>query len=92
MTATARTSDDVSVTVTPSVAHALLDLAGFERDERGRWTHDDGRWTWPTDEALRRALVTLAETDDEQYAAPARSAAQVRCLSALSRDRGSLTA
>jgi hypothetical protein len=92
MNATARTSDDVSVTVTPSVARALLGLGGFERDERGRWTHDDGRWTWATDEALRWALVTLAEDDDEQYAAPARSKAQVRCLTGLSTERGSLTA
>ncbi len=92
MTATARTSHDVSVTVTPSVARALLSLAGFKRDERGRWTHDDGRWTWATDEALRWALVTLAEDDDEQYATPARSKAQVRCLRGLSKERGSLTA
>ena len=92
MNATARTSDDVSVTVTPSVARALLGLAGFKRDERGRWTRDDGRWTWATDEALRWALVTLAEDDDEQYAAPARSKAQVRCLTGLSTERGSLTA
>jgi hypothetical protein len=61
MTTTTRTSDDISVTVTPSVARALLSLAGFMRDERGRWTHDDGRWIWATDEALRWALVTLAE-------------------------------
>ncbi len=61
---TARTSDDMSVTVTPSVARALLSLAGFKHDERGRWTHDDGRWTWATDEALRWALVTLAEDDE----------------------------
>jgi hypothetical protein len=89
---TTRTSDDISVTVTPSVARTLLSLAGFKRDERRRWIHDDGRWTWATDEALRWALVTLAEDDDEQYATPARSAGQVRCLTALSRDRGSLTA
>jgi hypothetical protein len=88
---TARTSDDMSVTVTPSVARALLSLAGFKQDERGRWTHDDGRWTWATDEALRWALVTLAEDDDE-HATPARSDAQARCLTALSEDRGSLTA
>jgi hypothetical protein len=91
MTTTTRTSDDISVTVTPSVARALLSLAGFMRDERGRWTHDDGRWTWATDEALRWALVTLAEDDDE-HATPARSHAQARCLMALSEDRGSLTA
>jgi hypothetical protein len=48
--------------------------------------------TWATDEALRWALVTLAEDDDEQYAAPARSKAQVRCLTGLSTERGSLTA
>lgn len=89
---TARTSDDVSVTVTPSVARALLSLAGFAHDERGRWAHDDGRWTWATDEALRWALVSLAEDDDEQYATPARSEGQARCLTALSKERGSLTA
>jgi hypothetical protein len=88
----ARTSDDISLTVTPSVARALLNLAGFEHDERGRWTHDDGRWTWATDEALRWGLVTLAEDDDERYATPARSEPQARCLTGLSKDRGSLTA
>lgn len=95
MTTATRTSDDISVTVTPSVARALLSLAGFKRDERGRWRHDDGRWTWATDEALRWALVTLAEDDEPetaQYATPARSEGQVRCLTALSKDRGSLTA
>jgi hypothetical protein len=66
MTTTTHTSDDISVTVTPSVARALLSLAGFKRDERGRWTHDDGRCTWATDEALRWALVTLTEDGDEQ--------------------------
>lgn len=71
MTATARTSDDVSVSVTPSVARALLSLAGFAHDERGRWTHDDGRWTWATDEALRWALVTLAEDGDDGRRFPA---------------------
>lgn len=91
MTATARTSDDVSVTVTLPVARALLNLAGFEHDERGRWTHDDGRETWATDEALRGVLVTLTK-DDEQYATSARSEPQARCLTALSKDRGSLTA
>src|ERR1700677_600981 len=89
---TARTSEDISVTGTPSGARALLRLAGFKHDERGRWTHDDGRCTWATDEALRWALVTLAEDDDEQYAAPARSKAQVRFLTGLSTERGSLTA
>ncbi|MHB8243269.1 MAG: hypothetical protein ACYDHN_14925 [Solirubrobacteraceae bacterium] len=80
------------MTVTPSVARALLSLAGFKHDERGRWIHDDGRCTWATDEALRWALVTLAEDDGEQYATPAQSEAQVGCLTALSKDRGSLTA
>jgi hypothetical protein len=88
---TARIPDDVGVTVTPSVARALLSLAGVSRDERGRWTHDDGRRTWTTDEALRWALVAIAE-DDGQQETPARSTAQARCLSELSRDSGSLTA
>jgi hypothetical protein len=83
---------DVDATVTRPVALSLLARAGFAKDDRGRWTHEDGRWTWATDEALRWALVTLAEDDDEQYATQARSGAQVTCLTALSKDRGSLTA
>jgi hypothetical protein len=92
MSATAQTADDITVTVTPSVAVALLSVAGIEYDERRRWIRDDGRWTWATDEALRWALVALAEDDDDEYATPARSEPQARCLGALSRDRGSLTA
>jgi hypothetical protein len=83
---------DVDATVTRSVALSLLARAGFAKDGRGRWAHEDGRWTWATDEALRWALVTLAEDDDDQYATPARSAAQVACLTGLSKDRGPLTA
>lgn len=49
MNATAQTSDDITVTVTPSVAVALLSVAGIEYDERRRWIRDDGRWTWATD-------------------------------------------
>jgi hypothetical protein len=55
---------DITVTVTTSVAEGLLARAGFERDERGRWRHDDGRNTWATDEALTWALPLLAEEAD----------------------------
>ncbi len=57
------TASEVTTTVTGSVAHALLARAGFEKDERGRWTAPDGRWTWATDEALIWAIVRLAEED-----------------------------
>jgi len=56
--------DTISVDVTPSVAYALLARAGFTKDSRERWTHEDGRWTWQADEALRSALVDLAEDRD----------------------------
>jgi hypothetical protein len=52
---------DVTVTVTPSVARALLARAGYTRDERARWFAPDGRWYWETDEALKHALVAIAE-------------------------------
>jgi hypothetical protein len=57
---------DVDATVTRPVAISLLARAGFAQDDRGRWTHKDGRWTWATDEALRWALVTLAENEPQQ--------------------------
>jgi hypothetical protein len=60
---------DVDATVTRPVALSLLARAGFAEDDRGRWTHKDGRWTWATDEALRWALVTLAEDEPQQAAA-----------------------
>lgn len=56
--------DTISVDVTPSVAYALLARAGFTRDARGRWAHADGRWSWQADEALRWALVDMAEERD----------------------------
>lgn len=57
-------SSDIRVTVTTSVAEGLLARAGFTRDARGRWRHDDGRNTWATDEALTWALPLLAEGAD----------------------------
>jgi hypothetical protein len=59
-------TDEISVTVTSSVASALLARAGFTQDARGRWTaRDDAeRWTWAKDEALRWALVTLAADEE----------------------------
>ena len=60
----ARTAGDISVTVTSSVGRALLDRAGVKQHEYGYWEHADGRCTWATDEALRWALVTLAEDDE----------------------------
>jgi hypothetical protein len=57
-------NSDITVTVTKSVAEGLLDRAGFTRDTRGRWRHDDGRDTWATDEALTWALPMLAEETD----------------------------
>jgi hypothetical protein len=56
--------DTISVDLTPSVAYALLARAGFTKDERERWTHEDGRWAWQADEALRWALVDMAEARD----------------------------
>jgi hypothetical protein len=62
---------DVDTTVTRPVAISLLARAGFAQDDRGRWTHADGCWTWATDEALRWALVTLAEDEPQQAVARA---------------------
>jgi hypothetical protein len=56
--------DTISVDVTQSVAYALLARAGFAKDERERWAHEDGRWTWQADEALRWALVDMAQDLD----------------------------
>ena len=53
---TARTSDDMSVTVTPSVARALLSLAGFE--QRRARTLDARRW--PVDVGDRRGAAVGA--------------------------------
>jgi len=61
---------DISVDVTQSVAYALLARAGFTKDERERWAHEDGRWTWQADEALRWALVDMAQ--DLDYAVTVR--------------------
>jgi hypothetical protein len=58
---TLSTSGDITVTVTPSVAHELLRNGGFTRDARGRWIHPDGRLTWASDEALKWALVNIAD-------------------------------
>lgn len=55
--------------MTRPVALSLLARAGFAQDDRGRWTHQDGRRTWATDEALRWALVTLAEDEPQQAVA-----------------------
>jgi hypothetical protein len=70
MTSQGSTSD-VDATVTRSVALSLLARAGFSQDDRGRWAHEDGRSTWATDEALRWALVTLAENEPQAAAASA---------------------
>ncbi|MGD1056216.1 MAG: hypothetical protein ABR992_02265 [Solirubrobacteraceae bacterium] len=56
--------DTISVDVTLPVAYALLERAGFTKDERDRWRHEDGRWAWQTDEALQWALDDLAEEHD----------------------------
>jgi hypothetical protein len=51
---------DVTVTVTRSVALALVRIAGdLEPDDRGRY----GGLYWQLDEALRVALVALAEAE-----------------------------
>jgi cystathionine beta-lyase family protein involved in aluminum resistance len=62
---------DVDATVTRPVTLSLLARAGFARDDRGRWAHEDGRRTWATDEALRWALVSLAENEPQQAVARA---------------------
>jgi hypothetical protein len=55
---------EITATVPASVAHGVLDLAFFKRDERGCWVAPDGRRTWAGDEALGWALRRLA-TDSE---------------------------
>ena len=58
------TTRDITATITGEVADALLALAGFERDEYGRWVADrDGEYLcfWLTEEALVHALPMIAE-------------------------------
>jgi hypothetical protein len=50
-------TDEIAARVTYAVAYDLLAQAGFTKDERGRWAHEDGRWTWQADEAFAWALV-----------------------------------
>lgn len=62
---------DITVTVTRSLGLDLIEMAGFTRDERGRWVvPEEAReltnghaWTWATDEALMWALVIIASGD-----------------------------
>lgn len=52
---------DISVAVTPSLAEALIERAGIERDAEGPWLAGDGRRTSVISEALLWALVAIAE-------------------------------
>jgi hypothetical protein len=54
-------TDEIAARVTYAVAYDLLAQAGFTKDERGRWAHEDGRWTWQADEAFTWALVDIAQ-------------------------------
>jgi hypothetical protein len=57
--AAAVTHGDVTTTVNRSVALALVELAGLEQDEKGRY----GGKYWQLDEALMMALVEIAAND-----------------------------
>jgi hypothetical protein len=52
---------DVSVALTPSLAEALIERAGIERDAESRWVAGDGRRTSAISEALIWALVAIAD-------------------------------
>lgn len=55
---------DVGVSVTTTVADAVIEAAGFTRPEGKRWFHPDGEQsTWARDEALMWALVVIAERE-----------------------------